>query len=133
VQSNEGWACTHDPIRTMGGVTQGTYDAWRMSKGYGAADVCSSLTRDQAKAIYYERYWLASGADKLPILLALTHVDMAINAGNGVAREILAQCGNNVACYNAARIVAYQGMRNCSLYCQAWINRVNKIRRYTGG
>jgi len=104
-----------------------------MSKGYGAADVCSSLTRDQAKAIYYERYWLASGADKLPILLALTHVDMAINAGNGVAREILAQCGNNVACYNAARIVAYQGMRNCSLYCQAWINRVNKIRRYTGG
>lgn len=133
LQSNEGWSCTEDGAHTLGGVTQGTYDAWRMGQGVGPADVCLNLTRAQAKAIYYERYWLASGANYLPIALALTHVDMAINAGVGMARSILARCGNNVACYNATRVIEYQSMRSCSLYCQAWINRVNKIRRYTGG
>lgn len=133
IQNNEGWACTHDPVRTQGGVTQGTYDAWRMSKGLGYADVCTSLTRDQAKAIYYERYWLASGADRLPLALALTHVDHAINAGVGAAMGILRQCGNNVACYNTGRVADYYSKSNCAAYCVAWINRVNKIRKYTGG
>lgn len=133
LQSNEGWSCTHDPVRTMGGITQGTYDAWRRSRGVGYADVCRSLTREQAKQIYYERYWLASGADRLPLALALTHVDHAINAGVGAARNILAHCGNNVACYNLGRVADYRSKRNCAQYCAAWINRVNKVRKYTGG
>lgn len=133
LQSNEGWSCTHDPIRTMGGVTQGTYTAWRMSQGLGPADVCGSLTREQAKAIYYQRYWLASGANKLPLPLALTHVDHAINAGVSAANSILGQCGNNVGCYNNARITAYRSMNLCHLYCAGWLNRVNKIRKFTGG
>jgi hypothetical protein len=35
VQSMEGWSCTKDPIRTMGGVTQGTYSRWRAKKSAG--------------------------------------------------------------------------------------------------
>jgi hypothetical protein len=133
LQNNEGWSCTEDGAHTMGGVTQGAYDAWRTSKGVGYADVCVGLTRAQAKQLYYERYWLASGADRLPLALALTHVDHAINAGVGAARRILAQCGNNVACYNQGRVADYYSKSNCARYCVAWINRVNKIRRYTGG
>jgi hypothetical protein len=131
VQSMEGWACTNDGAYTMGGVTQGTYNRWRAKKGLGNADVCQSLTREQAKAIYYELFWLPIGADKMPAALALTAVDHYINTGK--VRHLLAQCGQDVACFNRARIADYQTKGNCSLYCRAWINRVNKIRKYTGG
>jgi hypothetical protein len=58
-------------------------------------------------------------------------VDHYINTGK--VRHLLAQCGQDVACFNRARIADYQTKGNCSLYCRAWINRVNKIRKYTGG
>lgn len=131
IQSNEGWSCTRDGAYTMGGVTQGTYNRWRAKKGMGSADVCANLTRVQAKAIYYELFWVASGANRMPAQLALTVTDHYINTGK--VSHLLAQCGTDVACFNRARIADYQTKRNCSLYCRAWINRVNKIRRYTGG
>ena len=131
IQSMEGWKCTEDGAHTLGGVTQGTYNRWRAKKSMGSADVCTSLTRAQAKAIYYELFWLPIGADKMPVALALTAVDHYINTGK--VSHLLAQCGTDVACFNKARIADYKTKGNCSLYCQAWINRVNRIRKYTGG
>jgi len=131
IQSMEGWKCTHDPIRTMGGVTQGTYSRWLTKHGKGSADVCASLTKDQAKALYYELFWVPAGADRLPAQLALTVVDHYINTGK--VSHLLAQCGTDVACFNKARIADYRTKGNCSTYCTAWINRVNRIRKYSGG
>jgi len=131
VQSNEGWACTTDGAYTMGGVTQSTYNRWRAKHGLGPADVCANLTREQAKQVYYDLFWLPSGASQMPAKLALTVVDHYINTGS--VSRLLAQCGTDVACFNQARIADYRTKGNCSLYCAAWINRVNKIRRYTGG
>lgn len=131
IQSMEGWSCTNDGAYTMGGVTQGTYNRWRAKRSMGSADVCANLTRAQAKAIYYELFWVASGADRMPAQLALTVTDHYINTGK--VSHLLAQCGTDVACFNRARIADYQTKRNCSLYCRAWVNRVNKIRKYSGG
>lgn len=131
VQGNEGWKCTEDGAHTMGGVTQGTYNRWRAKHGMGSVDVCRGLTRDQAKTIFYEMFWLPVGADKMPFALALTVVDHYYNTGK--VSHLLAQCGTDVACFNQARIADYRTKGNCSLYCTAWINRVNKIRKYTGG
>ncbi|TXH43470.1 MAG: hypothetical protein E6Q97_34060 [Desulfurellales bacterium] len=131
IQSNEGWACTRDGAYTMGGVTQGTYNRWRAKKGMGFADVCANLTRAQAKAIYYELFWVPTGANTMPARLALTVVDHYINTG--AVKHLLAQCGTDVACFNRARIADYRTKDNCALYCVAWTNRVNKIRKYTGG
>ena len=129
VQGREGWKCTNDGAYTMGGVTQGTYNRWRRSHGMGTADVCANLTKAQAQAIFYELYWLEIGADQLPPRLALTAVDHYYNTG--AVRHLLAQCGQDVACFNRARIADYQTKGNCSLYCTAWINRVNHLRRLT--
>jgi hypothetical protein len=131
IQSMEGWSCTRDGAYTMGGVTQGTYNRWRAKKGMGSADVCANLTKAQAKAIYYELFWVASGADRMPAQLALTVTDHYINTGK--VSHLSAQCGTDVACFNRARIADYQTKGNCSLYCKAWVNRVNRIRKYTGG
>lgn len=131
IQSNEGWKCTEDGAHTMGGVTQGTYNRWRAKHGMGSADVCGSLTRAQAKAIYYELFWLPIAGNSMPAKLALTAVDHYINTGK--VSHLLAQCGNDIACFNKARIADYHTKGNCNLYCRAWENRVNKIRKYTGG
>ncbi len=131
VQGNEGWKCTDDGAYTMGGVTQGTYNRWRRLHGMGSADVCKSLTREQAKLVFRDLFWVQSGADKMPWQLALTVVDHYYNTGT--VSHLLAQCGTDVACFNQARIADYRTKSNCYLYCVAWINRVNKIRKHTGG
>jgi len=139
VQGNEGWKCTEDGAHTMGGVTQGTYNRWRAKHGMGSADVCRNLTREQAKQVFYELFWLPSGAASMPFALGLTVVDHYYNTGK--VSHLLAQCGQNVACFNQARIADYRTMKMCPVvinkrgdtYCTAWINRVNKIRKYTGG
>ena len=125
----EGWKCTEDGAHTFGGVTQGTYSAWRMSHGMGPADVCGNLTEQQRRDIFNERYWVASGANKLPAKLAITYVDHVFNTGGGSAG--LAACGNDAKCYNDWRIYDYGTKGNCNLYCRAWVNRVNRVRSIT--
>lgn len=129
----EGSACTHDPVRTYKGVTNASYNAWRMTKGLTPGDVCRDMTTAQMEAIYFERYWLASGANKLPAAVAITHFDMAVNAGVGAAQGILAQCGADVRCYNNQREYFYRSARDCYLYCAGWLNRLNDIRKVVGG
>ena len=128
-QGREGWQCTNDGAYTMGGVTQGTYNRWRTKHGMAPADVCKSLTREQAKAVFHEMFWLPIGADRLPFALALTAVDHYYNTGK--VSHLLAQCGQDVACFNRARVADYRTKSNCYLYCVAWINRVNHIRTLT--
>lgn len=130
--ASEGWKCTNDGAYTAGGITQGTYNAWRKSKGLPAADVCQSLTQQERAQIFYDRYWIPSGANQLPAAIALTYVDHAFNAGVGAAKQGLQACGTNATCYNNWREQQYRGMRTCFLYCKGWINRVNKFRKYEG-
>jgi hypothetical protein len=122
--------CVHDPYRTKRGITQGTFNAWRKSKGMPAGDVCN-ITEQEAKLIYYYRYWLPSGADKLPTAVAMTHYDMAVNAGVGVAKGMLAQCGNNTTCYNRLRKSFYLSAKSCSIYCAGWLNRLADMQKVT--
>jgi murein DD-endopeptidase MepM/ murein hydrolase activator NlpD len=129
----EGARCVYDPVRTFKGVTQGTYDRYRMQMGMGAANVCESLTEQQAKDIYYRYYFVASGADQLPTLIALHHFDFAVNAGTGAARAAYASCGNDFDCYTRYRVTFYRGARLCSLYCAGWLNRVNDLQAYARG
>lgn len=126
----EGARCVHDPVRTYKGITNGTYNAWRMSQGMGAGDVCRDLTEQQAESIYYQRYWVASGADRLSPAVAIAHFDHAVNAGVGAAKGILAQCGDNIDCYIKGRLADYRTKKNYPQYGRAWQNRVNDLVRY---
>ena len=129
---SEGWKCTNDGAYTAGGITQGTYNAWRQSRGLPPADVCKSLTQAERKTIFYERYWVPSGAGQLPPAIALTYVDHAFNAGIEAAKRGLQQCGTDARCYNNWRALQYKAMKTCFLYCAGWLNRVNKFRKFEG-
>lgn len=127
----EGWKCTEDGHHTMGGVSQPAYNAYRQRKGLRPADVCKSLTKAQSEQIYYEQYWLESGADRLPWPLSAAHYDTAVGSGPGRAREFLQQCPDgNVAqrfvCYQRVRINFYGSMK---AWQQPWINRTNDLTK----
>ena len=71
------------------GITQRTYNAWRDEKGLPRQHV-RFLTPEEARAIYWEKYWVASGAATIPSpALAMIHFDTAVNMGVGRAREFL--------------------------------------------
>ena len=129
--AHEGRSCTHDPVRTFAGVTQGAYTRWRMAKGLGPADVCVSLTENQRKAIFLEYYWIASGADKLPGELAISVVDFAFNAGPGQSAKGLAISGGDVKKFNDYREGFYLNARDCYRYCTGWLRRLDHIRSIT--
>ncbi len=123
----EGARCVHDPVRTFKGITNGTYNAWRRDSGLGPGDVCRDLTEQQAEVIYFQRYWLASGADRLSSATAIAVFDHAVNAGVGSAKGLLAQCGDNAQCVIQARFADYRTKSNFPQYGRAWFNRVNDM------
>jgi len=136
MRQSEGTRCVHDPVRTLKGITQGTYDRYRRDAGLGPADVCTSLTEREAEMIYYRYYWVSSGASQIATqspATAITFFDMAVNAGNGVAKNIYSQCGNNARCFNDSRESFYRSSRSCHLYCNGWLNRLARIRKVTEG
>lgn len=46
------------------GITQKTFDNYRQQKGLPTENV-KNITREEAKKIYYEEYWLTAGADNI--------------------------------------------------------------------
>ena len=54
--------------KTMYGVTQGTYTAWRKKRGRPEASV-RSLSKAEAREIYENEYWNAAGCDSIITLI----------------------------------------------------------------
>lgn len=73
---------------TNAGVTQKTYDDWRVSKGLGRQQV-SGIHGDEIRQIYLARYWLLGKCDHLPVPLDYVHFDSCVNHGVGQAAKFL--------------------------------------------
>lgn len=53
-------------------------------------ETMNQLTKEQAMQLYFDRYWLASGASGISDEgLAFFHLDTAVNCGVGAARKML--------------------------------------------
>jgi lysozyme family protein len=57
----------------------------------------TKLTWDQAKAVYYARYWIAGKCDQLPPRMAVLHFDGCVNHGTSRANKFLQQAANVTA------------------------------------
>lgn len=118
------------------GITQNAYDQWRAARGQSSRSV-RDLTEPEAIDIYYSGYWLASGADRLSMPLALIHFDTAVNMGPGTARTLLAQAGNDTGRYLALRADLYQAIAvaqpHKAQWLPVWLKRVSTLARLTGG
>lgn len=73
---------------TMLGVTQRTYDRWRVGRGLPTRSV-RQVTKPEALAIYRQGYWQPVRGPELPAPLAMVVYDIAVNAGPGRAIRML--------------------------------------------
>lgn len=93
-----------------------------------------NLTQTDAKQILHDRYWVASGADRLPAPLAAIHGDTAINLGVRTANEFLALSGGDPEAYLELRDQKYQAIAEAdpekAKYLPIWLSRNDDLRNF---
>lgn len=142
--------------RTMKGITQHVYDAWRVARGLGTQDVVG-IADDELAAIYRENYWTKSFCDRQRAKLDLVQFDTAMNMGpNRAVRMLQEAVGTDVD--GGFGPQTQQARDNCALpdsvarYCDirerlyrgfaqqpgqanflaGWMNRLNDLRIEAG-
>lgn len=85
------------------------------------------LTQDQAKELYYQKFWLASGANGLTDEgLSYIHLDCAVNQGVGFAKETLKSLTPNPFYYDGT------GNKNALIFLSLYSEYIMKrLKRYT--
>ena len=133
----------HDP----GGPTKYGI-AWNFNNdillSIGVSDV-KDLTLDQAREIYYLKYWLPSHANEVKdTRLAYIHFDAVVNCGVGKGSEFLRKLtrspkffegdGKNEGLflrlfleYVAHRILYYTSLTKQTRYLPGWMNRIAHV------
>lgn len=81
-----------------------------------------TLSIEDAKRIYKEDYWMASGADKLEWPMCIVVMDTAVNMGVGRAKGFKSKAGNWTD-YLFLRLKRYSEV-NKPHYLRGWLNRV---------
>lgn len=81
-----------DPLDRGGatnfGITQRTFDAWRVKNRLGKVGV-RSIKPEEVEAIYHADYWLKGKCDALPWPASLAHFDSTVNHGPRNAAKLL--------------------------------------------
>lgn len=73
---------------TNRGVTQATYDDWRLDRKLPKQSV-KAISQSEVEAIYRKRYWDAVKGDDLPSGVDYCVFDFAVNSGTGRAARFL--------------------------------------------
>lgn len=91
-----------------------------------------TLTKEDAKGIFKERYWDAIGADELHPGVRATAFDAAVNQGPGFARKALEDAGGDPEAFNQLRANRYERIAerdpSQERYLKGWMNRLNSYR-----
>jgi lysozyme family protein len=74
--------------RTFRGVTQISYNAWRLARKLPIRPV-EEATDAEITALYREVFWDTAGCDQLPVPLAIVVFDMAVNSNPINAKRTL--------------------------------------------
>lgn len=77
------------------GITQRVYDANRAARGLAMQSV-QTITTDEVRSIYRERYWDAAACSNLPAPIDLIHFDSAVLCGVPTANRMLQQAVGTV-------------------------------------
>lgn len=92
----------------------------------------AGLTVDDAKTIYYDDYWVPSGASRLAMPMALVVLDTAVNMGVGKARDLYDRSGGDLQTFLGLREMRYRELaqRNPTLakFLPGWLNRLSALQ-----
>ena len=96
----------------------------------------ANLTQTDAKQLLHDRYWVASGADRLPPELAVIHGDTAVNMGVRTANELLALSDGDPSRYLELRDARYRSIAEANPdkagYLPIWLARTRDLRNFGG-
>lgn len=114
------------------GITQTTLNSYRKRKGLAYKDV-KNITRDEAKAIYYDDYWKVSGADKISDPnMAVAMFDTAVLHGPETAKIFYNQSNGDLNKFLEIRQKSYDKIvandPEQKIFYNGWNNRVNNLR-----
>lgn len=119
--------------KTMYGVTQATYDAWRKSKGLSLRSV-AKIAKSEALSIYKQNYWEPCGAPQLFPGVDLAVYDASVNCGVSRGRKwLIASAGSNdhsetVKRICRARLSFHQSLKNLwKVFGKGWARRIADI------
>ena len=129
LSTHEGWG---DDGNRYDSQDKGGRHRWGISERANPDLNFDTLTKDDAKRIFKERYWDAIKADDLPESIRGTAFDAAVNQGPGFARRALAEAGGDPEVFNQLRADRYNRIieRDPSQqrYLNGWMNRLNSYR-----
>lgn len=115
------------------GITKSTYDAYRKQKSLPKQSV-KFISSNEIEEIYYKKYYLASGADKLTDKkLALVHFDTAVNMGISRANNLLTLSHGNVQEYLRLRkdkYIQFANVPSQKIFLKGWLNRICRLENY---
>lgn len=142
---------------TNRGVTQGSYDSWRVSRGLASQDV-QLMSDGEVRDIYQERFWSTGHCGDLPLPLAVAHFDWCVNHGpegalmtlqlalgieaDGVWGPVTASAA---AKSNPATHIRYDALRrqwylkriaeapDQAAFLKGWLKRVDRLDAYIEG
>lgn len=117
--------------KTMYGVTQATFDAWRDLIGKRRASV-RTLTRREAEEIYYRNYWRPVGGETLDHGVDGATYDYGVNSGPARALKALKKVLRNdpvetVKALCAQRRGFVRALSTFSVFGRGWLARIADI------
>lgn len=118
--------------KTMYGITEATYHDWLREQGRRARAV-RLISREEAVEIYYTRYWLPAGCDKLHLGVDRMVYDAAVNSGVGQARRwLIASIGGTdaktIAAIASRRLAFLRRLNTWPVFGKGWTRRVNAMK-----
>ena len=117
---------------TYRGVTQRTYNAFRIGKGLRVRDV-RLIDEGELEAIYKGGYWDPVGCEKLPAGVDLLAFDIAVNMGPHRAAEFLSDTIKlpvlaRIQRLDALRCGFWRLLRTFPVFGKGWLARENACK-----
>ena len=124
VLEREGYLSNHSHDR--GGLTK-----YGISQNANPDIDVANLTREDAIAIYKDRYWDAIGADNMDMSTALVAFDASVNHGAGTAQRMLNETGGKIDSMLEWRMDYYDKIvdndSSQSVFLAGWRNRIGHL------
>ena len=115
------------------GITNSVYSAYRKQKALPIQSV-KFISSDEIEEIYYKKYYIASGADKISDnKLALVHFDTAVNMGISRANSFLTLSHGDLSEYLRLRkdkYILFAKVPSQKIFLKGWLNRICRLENY---
>lgn len=116
------------------GITQATYNAYLKKNNLPTKDV-KTITRNEAEKLYYDEFWVGSGASKISDpKMAVAYFDASVHHGPATAASFYKKSGGNLNQFMSLRQARFDALvtkdPTQKQFYNGWCNRIAKLDTY---